>query len=140
MNVVNAQNFDQYDFTLRPDAGRFESGGRNTAGLLAMGESLKIFQAVGATAIADRLKTLGDRLIAGLEHKGYTIASPRDADQWSGIVSFTSDRHALDQIAAKLRTEHRIEIMMRQGRLRASPHFYNTDAQIDRLVNLLPGH
>jgi selenocysteine lyase/cysteine desulfurase len=139
-SVVNAMNFDRYDFTLRPDAGRFESGGRNTAGLLAMGQSLKILLDVGTDAVAQRIKAITDRLIAGLQKKGYTIASPRDGEQWSGIVSFTSSTHAIDQIAAKLRAQHRVEIMMRQGRLRASPHFYNTDAQMDRLVELLPGH
>jgi cysteine desulfurase / selenocysteine lyase len=140
MSVVHPMNVDPYDFTLRPDAGRFESGGRNTAGLLAMGESLKMFLKIGTEPIAARIKAIGDRLIAGLEKKGYTIASPRTGDQWSGIVSFTSDEHGAEPIAAKLRTEHRVEIMMRQGRLRASPHFYNTDAQIDRLIELLPGH
>ena len=31
MNVVNAQNYGDYDFTLRPDAGRFECGSSNVA-------------------------------------------------------------------------------------------------------------
>jgi selenocysteine lyase/cysteine desulfurase len=39
-----------------------------------------------------------------------------------------------------LRKEHRIEIALREGRLRCSPHFYNTEAQIDRLVEALPTH
>jgi selenocysteine lyase/cysteine desulfurase len=30
--------------------------------------------------------------------------------------------------------------MVRGGRLRAAPHFYNTDEQIDRLIERLPGH
>jgi len=31
-------------------------------------------------------------------------------------------------------------IAQRAGRLRASPHFYNTEAEIDALVGHLPGH
>ena len=37
-------------------------------------------------------------------------------------------------------SEHKTEIAVREGRLRASPHFYNTEEQIDRLIAALPGH
>jgi len=33
-----------------------------------------------------------------------------------------------------LRKEHHIEIALREGRLRCSAHFYNAEAQLDRLV------
>ena len=38
----------------------------------------------------------------------------------------------------RLRSEHRTELAVREGRLRVSPHFYNSEEQIDRLVNHLP--
>jgi selenocysteine lyase/cysteine desulfurase len=137
MNVVDATNFNRYDFTLRPDSGRFECGSLNVPGLLAMKESLKLLNSLTSEVIAHRLKTLGDRLIAGATAKGYTLASPRGGEQWSGIVSLATKRSP-EEIVAKLRKEHRIEIMVRHGRLRVAPHFYNTEAQIDRLVGLLP--
>jgi selenocysteine lyase/cysteine desulfurase len=37
-----------------------------------------------------------------------------------------------------LRAEHKTEIALREGRLRVSAHFYNTEAQIDNLLSLLP--
>ena len=92
------------------------------------------------TNIATRAKQLTDRLISGLLSKGYAIASPRNDDNWSGIVSFASMKHRHEDIFRKLRLEHHTEIALREGRLRASPHFYNTDEQIDRLVDVLPGH
>ena len=138
MNVVNAQDFGKYDFTLRADSGRFECGSHNVPGLLALRESLRLLHGLGAKAVANRIKQLGDHLISGLESKGYAIASPRSVDQWSGIISFGSPSHSPDAIAATLRKEHRIELMVRHGRLRAAPHFYNTEAQMDRLVSLLP--
>jgi selenocysteine lyase/cysteine desulfurase len=105
-----------------------------------MRESIKLLDGLGATTVANRLKLLGDRLIAGATSKGYTIASPRDGDQWSGILSFSAPNVAPEPLVAKLRKEHRIEIMVRHGRLRAAPHFYNTEAQIDRLIDLLPAN
>jgi selenocysteine lyase/cysteine desulfurase len=140
MNVVDAQNYGTYNYTLRPDAGRYESGSYNVPGLLGLKASLEMLKELGIHAVAERIKHLTDHLIARLQFKGYTILSPRAADAWSGIVSFASPTHSHDSIVTHLRKQHRIEIALREKRLRVSPHFYNTDAQIDRLVEALPGH
>ncbi|HXE52241.1 MAG TPA: aminotransferase class V-fold PLP-dependent enzyme [Tepidisphaeraceae bacterium] len=66
------------------------------------------------------------------------IQHPRTGEQWSGIASFVSDRHDQKQIVTSLRKQHHVEIALREGRLRCSPHFYNTEAQLDRLVDRLP--
>jgi selenocysteine lyase/cysteine desulfurase len=140
MNVVDNQNFGQYNDTLRPDAGRFECGSHNTPGLLALKASLELLASFGVEAVGQRLHQLNDRLIDGLTSKGYEIISPRSQERWSGIVSFVSPAHDHQQIVQRLKREHRTEIVLREGRLRVSPHFYNTEAQIDRLVERLPGH
>ena len=139
LNVVNPNEYKNYDFTLRPDAGRFESGGQNVPGFLAMKESLAILLDAGTEAVSLRIKSLGDRLAAGAAAKGHFVASPRDGEHWSGIVSIALAKGSADELALTLRKEHRIEAMVRHGRLRVAPHFYNTEAQIDRLVGLLPG-
>ena len=79
-----------------------------------------------------------DRVIDGLVSKGYEIVSPRGGDQWSGIVSFTSKTHDHETIFKELRKQ-KTEIALREGRLRISPHFYNTERQIDALLGRLPG-
>jgi cysteine desulfurase/selenocysteine lyase len=139
MNVVDAQNYGNYNFTLRPDAAKFECGSWNVPGFLALKASLELLQSLGTSAIAARLKLLTGRLSTGLTEKGYTLISPRNADAWSGILSFTSTAHNHDLIVRTLRKDHRVELALREGRLRASPHFYNTEEQIDRLLSLLPG-
>lgn len=140
MNVVDAQNYGNYDYTLRSDAGRFECGSYNIPGLLGLKASLELLKAFGPEAISNRLKLLTDYLIAGLRLRGYKIISPRTENAWSGIVSFVSPTHGHDQIASQLRKEHHVEIAVREGRLRCSPHFYNTEAQLDKLIGLLPKH
>jgi selenocysteine lyase/cysteine desulfurase len=137
MNVVNAQDFGHYDFTLRPDAAKFECGSWNVPGFLALKTSLELLLSLGTEAVAARLRVLTNRLIAGLKEKGYSILSPRAEGEWSGIVSFASADRNHDLIVRTLRKEHHIEIVLREGRLRASPHFYNTEAQIDRLIEVL---
>jgi cysteine desulfurase / selenocysteine lyase len=140
MNVIDAQNYGDYNYTLKPDAGRFECGTYNVPGLLGFKASVELLQHLGVGAVAQRVRELTDRLIDGLRGKGYEVLSPRDKWQWSGIVSFASPKHDHAEIVRTLRKDHRTEIAQREGRLRASPHFYNTEKQIDRLVEHLPGH
>ncbi len=140
MNVVDAQKYGDYNYTLRPDAGRFECGTHNVPGLLSLKASVDLLRDIGVEAISHRIKELTDRLIIGLMLKGYQIVSPRGGLDWSGIVSFTSPKHSHEQIVLALRKQHRIEIALREGRLRVSPHFYNTDKQIDLLINVMPAH
>jgi cysteine desulfurase / selenocysteine lyase len=141
MNVVNAIDYGNYDFTLRPDAAKFECGSWNVPGFLALKASLEMLLDVGIEAVGQRIRVLTDRLIDGLVRKGYSVVSPRNEGEWSGIVSFVSPTptHNQDQIVRTLRKDHHIELVQRERRLRASPHYYNTEQQIDRLIDLLPG-
>jgi cysteine desulfurase/selenocysteine lyase len=140
MNVVDAQNYGHYDYTLRSDAGRFECGSYNVPGLLALKASIDLLQQARIGGVAQRVRDLTDLLIGLVQKKGYQVISPRDKWQWSGIVSFASPTHDHAKLVVALRKEHQIEIAVREGRLRASPHFYNTDAQMARLAEALPGH
>lgn len=138
MNIVNAMDFGTYDYTLKGDARRFECGSLNVAGLLGLKAAVELLLEVGIDVVAARLKQLGDRLIAGLIERHYPIISPRDNESWSGIISFTAPHLDAEQLVKTLRNEHHTEITRRVGRLRASPHFYNTEQQIDDLLELLP--
>ncbi len=140
MNVVDAQNYGDINYTLRSDAQRFECGTYNVPGLLALKASLELIQQARIGHVAQRVRELTDLMISLIAAKGYQIISPRDKWQWSGIVSFTSPRHDHKKVVAELRKEKKIEIALREGRLRASPHFYNTEEQVARFAEALPGH
>jgi cysteine desulfurase / selenocysteine lyase len=140
MNVINQEEYGSYDFTLKSDARRFECGSYTVATLLSLRAAMELLLQVGIESIAQRMHIMTDFLISGLESKGYDIISPRDNDQWSGIVSFSSSRHDHAQIVRMLRDERKSEIALREGRLRCSAHFYNTQEQLERLIAHLPGH
>lgn len=140
MNVVDAQKYGDYNYSLRSDAGRFECGSHNVPGLLSLKASVDLIRELSVEAISQRIKELTDRLILGLMTAGYQVVSPRKELEWSGIVSFTSSKHNHDQIVVALRKQQRTEIAVREGRLRVSPHFYNTNEQIDKLIASLPIH
>lgn len=138
MNIVNAMDFGTYDYTLKDDARRFENGSLNVAGLLGLKAAVEMFLEISIDAVAGRLKLLGGRLTAGLLERGFPIVSPREEESWSGITSFTAPHLDADKLVKTLRKEFQTEITLRVGRLRCSPHFYNTEQQIDELLQLLP--
>ncbi len=139
MNVINAQDYGHYDFTLRPDAKRFECGSYNIPGVLALGAALEVLAEIGIPTIWNRVRALTDQLVEGLLKKGYRIISSRAENEASGIVSFASPTHDHNTIVRDLESQE-IIIVMRESRLRASPHFYNTAEQIDQLLVALPKH
>lgn len=122
----------------RDDARRFDSGAYNLPGIRALGASVQLLLEVGSEEIQWRLKQLTDQLVEGLRGKGWRIFSPRTPSEWSGIVSFASDKHDLRALQRHLRDEFKIVLAVRQGRLRASPHFYNSPDEVEQLVDALP--
>lgn len=146
MNMVDAGNYGDYQFKFQMDARRFEPGSWNIPGIAALGASLELLLGVGIDGpqgVWSRVEALTTRLCEALQAKGYPVFTPRASPgERSGIVIFdlpASRRDSLDpkQLVADLQKQG-IVIVVREGRLRASPHFYNTAAQIDRLVEALP--
>ena len=135
--VVNPTDFLNYDATPAPTAERFESGTLNTAGIYGLRAALDLLLSVGIAEIEARILALTDRLCAGLREKGYRVHSPRGPSEKSGIVTFSHERHDAGDLLRRLR-EHRIVGALRDGKVRLSPHFYNTEAEIDRVIEILP--
>ena len=135
LNVQDPENFDQIIFHLKKDAGRFECGSYNVPGLLALKASVDLLREVGQEVITARIKLLTGLLRDGLQAQGWQVVTPPAA--WSGIVSFIRPEVNPVALAKYLKTQKRIELAVRGGRLRVSPHFYNTPKQIDELLSAL---
>ncbi|MFH1417532.1 MAG: aminotransferase class V-fold PLP-dependent enzyme [Planctomycetota bacterium] len=139
-SVKNAMDFSNYKLDFREDARRFDSGSYNLAGIWGLAGSVEWLLEIGLDKISRRVLMLTDRLAEGVRRKGYRVVSSRAPGEASGILAFVSDTHDHDRIVNHLRQEYRTVISARQGRLRVSPHFYNTEDEIDALIEHLPGH
>jgi len=139
-SVKNAMDFGDYQLEFREDARRFDSGSYNLAGIWGLAGSVEWLLEIGLDEISRRVLMLTDRLAEGVRRKGYRVVSSRAPGEASGILAFVSDTHDHDRIVNHLRQEYRTVIGARQGRLRVSPHFYNTEDEIDVLIEHLPGH
>ncbi len=134
-SVVDNHDFDSYHMELQPGAGRFEEGTPNTAGIFALGAAIDLLLEIGIDAIAGRVLALSERLARGLEARGALLLGPR-GDEASGIVSFRLPDEPIERTVARLRAR-RIFVVARRGGVRASPHFYNDESEIDRLLAAL---
>jgi cysteine desulfurase/selenocysteine lyase len=136
-SVVGATDFSKIDFTLKPHAGRWESGTLNVAGIHALGASLELLLGAGIANVADRVRELTVYLCARAAAAGLQVFSAREAGEWSGIVSLLPPAGADPRALVRRCRDEGIVINLRGGRLRVSPHCYNTVEEIDRLVGAL---
>lgn len=134
-----AEPWDFYNFQqpLQSGARRFEGGTPNMTGILWLGSSLDLILELGSQAIENRILSLTARLIAGLMEKRYRVTSCLAQKYRSGIVSFGHRHLPSKELVAALASKH-IILSDRDGNLRASPHFYNNEAEIETLLTALP--
>lgn len=137
--MVPTADYLDYRFEFRPDAGRFEYSTENVLGLIGVAEALRRFTPLFANDAADaaacRVWKLGDTMTGRLEERGFRLYSSRRPGERSGIFSFVTPGNPA-QTAARLRRSG-IEVAVRSGRLRISPHFYNNEEDVDRLLSAL---
>jgi cysteine desulfurase / selenocysteine lyase len=140
---VRCPNFiAQEELVLRDDARRFEAGSHNILSIVGLRAAMELTLEIGLENIGRELLRKRARLIPALQEKGYTVlnadAKPENA---SGIVTFFKPGTDAGDVHARL-VEHGIVTSLRMNRqnqrfIRISAHYYNTDAELDRAVDLL---
>jgi selenocysteine lyase/cysteine desulfurase len=134
----NPQDYDNTVQPYKPTARRFEEGSHNLMSIRAFGTSLQVLLDAGAETVEARIRALTTQLMEGVRRKGYELATPEAWEMRAGIVSFHKPGTDPNAIYQELLREHKIVVAARRGFLRASPHFYNDEEEIDRLINALP--
>jgi selenocysteine lyase/cysteine desulfurase len=132
-SVVHAHDFDHIELRLKPHAGRWESGTLNVGGILGLGASIGLLLEAGIENICRRVHELTDHLCERVRQGGMSVYSSRQPGEASGIVSLELPGSNLRNLVRKLR-DAGIIVNQRGGRLRISPHAYNTHEEIDHLV------
>jgi selenocysteine lyase/cysteine desulfurase len=135
-SVTDNLDFDRYHLELQPGAGRFEEGTPNTPGIFGLGAAIDLLLELGVEAIGRRVLDLTDQLCEGLAARGAEIASPRGAGLSSGIVAFRLADEPPARTVARLRAAG-VFVVARRGCVRASPHFYNSPGDLERLLRAL---
>ena len=137
-SVVNPFNVDRmlaFEMTFPATAKRFEPSFQPLPQVFGLGATLDLLGEVDA--IEERTLALTARLVAELLAEGYEVVGPQRSRPRSAIVSV-----ALRDADEKARMERALRetgtrCAVRESRIRLSPHFYNTAAEIDALVGAL---
>jgi cysteine desulfurase/selenocysteine lyase len=133
-SVVHDHDFSRIELDLKPHAGRWESATLNVGGIAALGASLGLLESAGSDAVTARILEVTDYLCDRARRAGLKVYSSRLPGEASGIVSIAG----IDAAAAVRRCRAAGAIVNhRAGRLRVSPHVYNSFDEIDHLVNVL---
>ena len=119
------------------DATKFELGTPHFQSIFALNAALKYLSRIGIHNIERRLLKLTDYLIEKLRSLGLEILSPIEERKYrSQILLFKPKRDPV-KLVAELEQKHKIVLSARGNGIRVSPHFYNNEVDIDKLVTVL---
>lgn len=138
ISVKDAWDFDDYEQQFKPNALAWETGTGGISLFYGLEQSLKLLRDAGAENIEKYLENLTDYLCELLAAKNYEIVSSRAKGEKSQIVCV---RHrgglTSGEIAKRLESE-KVVVSPRGDRVRMAPHFFNNEADIERLIEILP--
>ncbi|HEX2497023.1 MAG TPA: aminotransferase class V-fold PLP-dependent enzyme, partial [Gaiellaceae bacterium] len=119
------------DYSPSPTARRFQSGTPPVPSIYAGIAGIELMQEIGIPETRAHVNALNKRLVAGVEELGGTVVTPKRRGALICIAS--TDVNAL--VAAL--EERGIVTSERDGNLRVSAHAYNTEEDIDAVLEAL---
>lgn len=136
LSVETPDDFLNYRQSLAKSARRYELGSFNSAGIAGAVEALKMLLELGIEDINSYVMGLVDRIYDGVCEDGLVLYSNRDKNCRSAIVTFhPPEKEKSEQLINYLKSNN-IEVSLREGMVRVSPHFYNTIEEIDKFLGV----
>jgi len=133
-------NIESWSGPLVKTAERFDPGCVGEDAQCGFHASLKYFNELGIDGIEKRVLGLSEYLIDGLKDLGLKVNTPHEKEKRAGIVTYTMDRY--DDNAASYEAMKKEGVMVAHrytggvGGIRVSPHFFNTEEEIDRVLGI----
>lgn len=151
LDLHSASWEDPTTYEIRKDARRFELWEKNYAAHVGLAAAIEYAQRWGLEAIKKRVYGLADRLRVRLAEVPGVQVQDLGVER-CGIVTFTVEGHSALQVTEQL-AQRGINISASRARstridmaargldavVRASLHYYNTEAELDRLRDLIAG-
>jgi cysteine desulfurase / selenocysteine lyase len=136
-SVDKSEDHLDYDLTFRPNATRFEEALVNFPGIWGLNAAIGIFLELGMKNVERHISGLVQTAVEGLQSRGCTILSSRLPGERSGILSFTHPSRSIEEIL-QLMKQANIHIAVRGTGLRISPTVFNTEEDIQAMLEAMP--
>jgi selenocysteine lyase/cysteine desulfurase len=129
--LEGAGDFDRVEWQIAASAQRFECGSPNMLAIAALEASLSLLEEVGLAEIEARVLRNARHLIDAITTQTQLeLLSPAEPDRHAGIVTFRVPGKDSREVYRRLMGKGVI-CANRGGGIRFSPHFYNTEKQLD---------
>lgn len=120
---------------------KFQTGFRNYVGIIGLEESMKYLMRFGLDNIHKKIINLANLLRDELTRiSGITLYGPKDPEKRNSIVSFLIEGYEPQYVVEKLEKQ-KIVIAVREifekKILRASPHLFNSESEILKVVEAI---
>jgi Selenocysteine lyase len=140
------------NYTLAEGYEKYEAGTPNISGMIGLATAIDYLDAIGMQNIKGHDEKLTRRLLSGLHGiKDVTVYGPEDIHERIGVISFNVEgmhphevAHILDEGAAIMTRsgEHCCQPLMNHmglenGTVRASLYLYNTEEEVDLLIDTM---
>jgi kynureninase len=125
---------DISDYSPAADARRFDAGTPPVPNIYAGIAGVSIIEEAGVAAVEKHVAGLAARLIEGLDDLGATVVTPTDPARRGPLVCARSSD--VDTLVRELDAE-RIVASSRDDRVRLALHLYNTDEDVDTVLDAL---
>lgn len=140
-SLKSAHQFQTAEMILKNDASRYEGGSANHVGLIGLSESLQVLLDHGcnrddnpvAMAVLENAAVIEQELKAAGAVVYRSRSNKSANDGLSGILTFTVPNMAPMEVRRALLHEE-IVLSVRHERLRVATHAYNSQTDIDRLI------
>jgi selenocysteine lyase/cysteine desulfurase len=137
MGTQNPEEYKDLDQPLHADARRFEVGAFPTPGVAGARAALDLILNCGIENVQLHIDNLIHRFKTGLEFTEFLPLYSFSKEERSGIFMFThKDMEKNSEICDNLDARN-VNIALRDGVLRFSPHYHNSAEQVDKFLEML---
>ncbi len=139
--MINARDFsklNEYQFSYVQNAARYDVGEHTSfLNIMGMNASLEFLLQIGVEKIYCHTLNLLDQLVSGLDTMRFRIVSDLSAQRRSAMLRVTPKGEKETQPLLTRLRENQVYVSFRDNGFRVTPHIYNNESDINRLIELL---
>ena len=137
----SAMIYDETKLAFKDMPEKFQTGFRNYVGMVGLESSVQYLMKFGIQNIRNKIIKLADQLRDELSKiSGVTLYGPNESEKRTSIVSFNINGQEPQKVVEKLEKQ-KIVLAVREIEdkklVRASPHFFNTEYEMQKVVDAL---